>query len=90
MNSHPATMKKKIVLKILEDKISLFSIRLIVYNANLNNIYSYNLSNLLIPKEIKKGVINIETYSRLSFGTNRANNNHTTVRDQPFTLHGSD
>lgn len=54
MNSHPATMNKKIVLKILEDKISLFSIRLIVYNANLKNSYSYNLSNLLIPKEINK------------------------------------
>lgn len=55
MNSHPATINKKIVLKIiLKDKISLFSIRLIVYNSNLKNIYSYNLSNLLISKEINK------------------------------------
>ena len=53
MTSHLAIMnKKKIVLKILKDQISLFSIRLIVHNSNLKNIYSYNLSNLLIPKEI--------------------------------------
>ena len=53
ITSHLAIMnKKKIVLNTLKDQISLFSIRLIVHNSNLKNIYSYNLSTLLIPREI--------------------------------------